>query len=222
MLLLGAAIGVAGTLLSRDQSQARAMLSVQGSPVQPADLVRSSRSGLDAVQMGRKGRPKMPNQYATQQSMQQQQQAPQMPEDGTPIIYLYARSRQGNPWYPVSAMKGDGQTKTLVNGWMNAPFGRNVIRDTLDEGIAKSIFESERRLANLAAEQHRQLNDNKARLQWGFKIMDRDLVAKENAGEIEKRNIVAVNKSMVTKGNFLDRAKALVDRVGGNDQVEAK
>ena len=30
---------------------------------------------------------------------------------GTPVFYLYCRTSPGKPWYPVSAMKGDGQSR---------------------------------------------------------------------------------------------------------------
>ena len=109
--------------------------------------------------------------------------------------------------YPVSAMKGDGQSKGLIQAWLNSPFAKGVFKDRLDEGMARSIFDSERRLADMAVEQYRQLKDFKPRLQWGFKILDADVAAKEAAGDIEKQKIVVVNKSMIAKGGVLDRAK---------------
>ena len=57
-----------------------------------------------------------------------------------------------------------------------------MFKDRLDEGMARSIFDSERRLASMAVEQYRQLKDFKSRLQWGFKILDADVMAKEAAG----------------------------------------
>jgi hypothetical protein len=106
-------------------------------------------------------------------------------------------------------MRGDGQSKGLINAWLNSPFGKGVFKDRLDEGMARSIFDSERRLAEMAVDQYTQLKDYKARLQWGFKILDRDLMAKEESGEIEKQKIVVVNKSML-KGGLLDRAKEML------------
>ena len=59
----------------------------------------------------------MPSNYGTAGSFNAgaQQQAPQAPTDGVPVFYLYCRSAPGKPWYPVSAMKGDGQSKGLIN-----------------------------------------------------------------------------------------------------------
>jgi len=178
----------------------------------------SSASRCTAVHMGRKGRPTMP-----QGSMQGAyasgagQAAPPAPTDGTPVFYLYCRSKPGMPWYPVSAMKGDGQSKGLINAWLNSPFAKGVFKDRLDEGMARSIFDSERRLANMAVEQYAQLKDSKSRLQWGFKIVDQDVMAKEAAGEIEKVKIVAVNKGMLKEG-LLDQAKKAAEGfLGGGD-----
>ena len=72
---------------------------------------------------------------------------------------------------------------------------QDVFKNRLDEGMARSIFDSERRLAEMACQQYAQLKDYKSRLQWGFKILDADVMAKEASGEIEKQKIVAVNKS---------------------------
>ena len=100
----------------------------------------------------------------------------------------------------------DGQSKGLINAWLGSPFAKGVFKDRLDEGMARSIFDSERRLAQMAVEQYTQLKDYKARLQWGFKIMDKDVMAKEAAGEIEEQKIVPVSKSML-KDSPLDQAK---------------
>uniref|UniRef100_A0A6U7JCK4 Uncharacterized protein n=1 Tax=Haptolina brevifila TaxID=156173 RepID=A0A6U7JCK4_9EUKA len=174
----------------------------------PPPAATHARAALSDVIMGRKGRPKMPAGGGMQGAAAQgaQSRAPEAPSDGTPIFYLYCRTSPGKPWYPVSAMKGDGQSRGLVNAWLNSPFAKGVFKDRLDEGMARSIFDSERRLADMACEQYRQLKDNKARLQWGFKVLSKDVMAKEAAGEIEKVKIVPVNKDML-KGGILDQAK---------------
>ena len=166
-----------------------------------------SRSG-PIVAMGRKGRPKMPaggmqGGYAS--GAQQRTNSP--PADGSTVFYLYCRSSPGKPWYPVSAMKGDGQSKGLINAWLGSPFAKQVFKDRLDEGMAKSIFDSERRLAEMAVAQYTQLKDYKSRLQWGFKILDKDVMAKEAAGEIEEVKIVPVSKSMISEGGVLQQAQ---------------
>merc|ERR1719182_743761 len=130
-----------------------------------------------------------------QQGMRQGDVAPMA--DGTTVFYLYCRSGPGKPWYPVSAMKGDAQSKGLITAWLNAPLAKSVFKDRLDEGMARSIFDSERRLASMATEQYQQLKDYQARLQWGFKILDSDVMAKEASGDIEKQKIVTVNKAML-------------------------
>merc|ERR1719201_1809586 len=143
------------------------------------------------------------------------QQTPQAPTDGVPVFYLYCRSGPGKPWYPVSAMMGDGQSKGLINAWINTPVGKQVFKDRLDEGMARSIYDSERRLASMAVEQYRQLKDSQSRLQWGFKILDADIMAKEKSGEIEKQKIVPVSKSMLKEG-ALNQAGAAISNIAGN------
>jgi hypothetical protein len=151
---------------------------------------------------------------------QPQSQAPQPPRDGTPVFYLYCRSGPGKPWYPVSVMKGDGQSKGLVNAWLNSPVAKGVFKDRLDEGMAKSIFESERRLASMAIEQFKQLKNYQSRLQWGFKIISTELMAKEAAGEVEEQKIVPVSRNMIKDG-ILEQAQAAaanfkLPNLGGN------
>lgn len=190
-----------------------AATSRSGSCGQCEVLPRSS-----TITMGRKGRPKMPQGgQAGAYASGAQAQAATPPSDGSTVFYLYCRSAPGKPWYPVSAMKGDAQSKGLISAWLNAPLAKGVFKDRLDEGMARSIFDSERRLAQMAVEQYTQLKDYKARLQWGFKIMDKAVDAKEAAGEIEEQKIVPVSKGMLKDG-LLDQAKNAASGLlgGGN------
>merc|ERR1719353_1776307 len=167
--------------------------------------------------MGRKGRPSMPGggkvpagaMMGAAYGGQMQQQAPEAPVDGMPVFYIYCRTAPGKPWYPVSAFKGDGKAKSLINAWLDSPFAKGLFKDKVEENVARSIFESERRLANLAVEQYRQLEAQKARLQWGYKILDENLDKKEAEGKIEKQKIVPVNQGMVKEG-LLDKAKGML------------
>jgi hypothetical protein len=202
--------------------QARQSLRPLSAGITPSkpDVYHAAAQRSFVVMMGRKGRPQMP-QGMTGQMQQSQYRQPDMPQDGTPIFYLYCRSEPGNPWYPVSAMKGDGQSKSLVTAWLNAPFGKTVLRDRLDEGMARSIFESERRLADMAVTQYRQLKNNKNRLQWGFKTLSTDILAKEAKGEIEKGQIVPVNRGMINKEGLVQQAqKAAQNMFSGNKETE--
>lgn len=151
---------------------------------------------------------------------QTQVRAPDVPSDGTPVFYLYCRTGPGKPWYPVSAMKGDGQSKGLVNAWLNSPLAKGVFKDRLDEGMARSIFDSERRLAEMAVEQYRQLREAKSRLQWGFKAVSKEILVKEASGEIEKVKIVPVNKGMLNNG-LLEQAQAAASGLLGGDGAAA-
>ena len=74
------------------------------------------------VVCGRKGRPKMPGGGGA--FAQPQQRQPEPSPDGMPNFYLYCRSGPGKPWYPVSMMKGDGQSKGLINAWLGSPVAK--------------------------------------------------------------------------------------------------
>ena len=110
-------------------------------------------------------------------------------------------------------MRADAQSKGLIQAWLNAPVGKTVFKDRLDEGMARSIFDSERRLAEMACEQYTQLRDYKARLQYGFKILDQDVERKVQSGDIEKQKIIAVNKGMLTN-DIMSQATAAAGKLG--------
>lgn len=52
--------------------------------------------------------------------------------------------------------------------------GKSVFKDRLDEGIARSIFESERRLTDMARQQYPAIKKIR-QLEWGYKLVDRDV-----------------------------------------------
>jgi len=166
----------------------------------PAQRLRRSSD----IVCGRKGRPDGPKGGAYGAGAQQQ--APTASPDGMPIFYLYCRSGVGKPWYPVSAMKGDGQSKGLINAWLGSPVAKGVFKNRLDSGMAQSIFESERRLASMAVEQYSHMKKIKNSLEWGYKVVDNDVMAKEASGEIEKQKIVPVSRDMIAVG-IVDQAK---------------
>jgi len=202
-------LSISATLLS----SVTGLVPTAATPHAAAAAARCSRAG--PVVLGRKGRPKMPQGMGGAQQMQQG--APSgPPPDGQSVFYLYCRTGPGKPWYPVSAMKGDGQSKGLIQAWLNAPVGKTAFKDRLDEGMARSIYDSERRLASMATEQYRQLKDYQSRLQWGFKIQDADVMAKEASGAIEKQKIVPVSKAMVEKGSVVDQATSAFSGLSEN------
>ena len=125
------------------------------------------------------------------------------------MFYLYCRAERKDLWYPVSAMRGDAQANGLIGAWLNAPLAKQVFRDRLDEGMAKSIFESERQLGEMAVRTHPNLQKWKTRLGWGYKIVSKDVAAKEASGAIEKQKVTPVYKDMV-KESFLDQARKAI------------
>lgn len=148
----------------------------------------------------------MPN--GAMSNPQQQQREPELPPPGQSVFYLYCRTKARVMWYPVSQMKGDGQSKGLVNAWINSPFAKGVFKNRLDAGMARSIFESERRLSEMAKQQYPSLKKAN-QLEWGYKVIDRDVMAKEEAGEIEKQAIIYVTKEMI-EDSLIEKAKKAI------------
>jgi hypothetical protein len=146
----------------------------------------------------------MPQQGQMQQpGMQRNYDAP---PKGQSVFYLYCRTGPGKQWYPVSAMKGDRQSKSLVNAWLGAPLGKDVFKGRLDGSMAKSIFDSERRLSSMAMEQYSVLKKF-PKLQWGYKIVDQDVMVKERDGEIEKQKILQVTRDMAEDKGLVGKAQ---------------
>ena len=133
--------------------------------------------------------------------------------DGTPLFYLFCRTANvPTLWYPVSSMKGDGQSKGLINAWLNSPFGKMAFKNRLDSGMARSIFDSERQLADAAVRTHPALKKMQNSLEWGYKVVDREIMAKEQAGEIEKQKVIHVTRSMIDDG-FINQAGKKWDEI---------
>ena len=65
--------------------------------------------------------------------------------------------------------------------------------------MARSIYDSERRLAGMAVEQYRQLKDSQARLQWGFKVMSQ---------ELERKVAAVAHQLMAEPFKYARRARA--------------
>ena len=103
-------------------------------------------------------------------------------------------------------MNGDAQANGLIGAWLNAPLAKDVFKTRLDEGMAKSIFESERQLGEMAIRAHPSLTKYKNRLGWGYKMVSKDIAKKEASGAIEKQKVTQVFKDMVKEG-WIDQAK---------------
>ena len=51
-----------------------------------------------------------------------------------------------------------------------------MFKNRLDSGMAQSIFESERRLSSMAVEQYSHMKKMKQNLEWGYKIVDNEVM----------------------------------------------
>ena len=92
------------------------------------------------------------------------------------------------------------------------PFGKMAFKNRLDSGMARSIFDSERQLADAAVRTHPALKKMQNSLEWGYKVVDREIMAKEQAGEIEKQKVIHVTRSMIDDG-FINQAGKKWDEI---------
>jgi hypothetical protein len=61
--------------------------------------------------------------------------------DGFPVFTIYARSTVAKIWYPCGSLKGDDRSKALVESWRdNSLFLKDQYKNTLDKGMAKSVY----------------------------------------------------------------------------------
>ena len=63
-----------------------------------------------------------------------------------------------------------------LSGVLVARGRQSVFKNRLDMGMAKSIFDSERRLASLAIEQYGHMKKMKSSLEWGYKVVDNEVM----------------------------------------------
>lgn len=162
------------------------------------------------VHMGRKGGPSR-NQGYMQQQQQVSRQPP--PSDGTPIFYLYVRSGEGRPWYPVSQFNGDATAKALVYGWTGAWVGKGLFKEQLDKSMANSVFQSQRRLTDMACGIYKQLSKNKGQMQFGYKPESTEIKKKVAAGKFEEPGVILVTRDMIKQGWF-QGPKDAMDKLG--------
>ncbi|KAK4529796.1 hypothetical protein CCYA_CCYA02G0653 [Cyanidiococcus yangmingshanensis] len=131
-------------------------------PPRPA---RGRQTGLLALK-AKKGKPNVP--LAPQNDLQ-------VPEDGTPVFAILARSPVSGLWYPLGSMKGDGRAKMLVTA-MRTSWGRKFYGDTLNKGVARSVFgEQGRRMIHAALRKYSALRKYTADdLEYGYRVIAKD------------------------------------------------
>ncbi|KAK4536452.1 hypothetical protein CDCA_CDCA08G2477 [Cyanidium caldarium] len=112
--------------------------------------------------MAKKGKPAMPLRPA----------APELPEDGSPVFAIVVKSPVSGIWYPLVSMKGDNRAKMLVTA-MRTQWGRRLYADTLNKGVARSVFsENGKRAVRRALQRYPQLRKHSYdALQFGFRTM---------------------------------------------------
>mmetsp|Transcript_134053 Transcript_134053/g.231855 ORF Transcript_134053/g.231855 Transcript_134053/m.231855 type:complete len:247 (-) Transcript_134053:76-816(-) len=170
-------------------------------------------SRVTEVYMGSKGGPSRATNYMQRQ--RPQQSLPEAPPDGTPIFFLYVRSGDGKPWYPISQFNGDATAKALIYGWTGAWFANGLFKEQLDKSMANSVFESERRMKDLSVSVYKHLSNNKPRLQFGYKPISTEIKKKVAAGKFADPGIYPVNREMIKKGWFKD-AKDMMNKASNS------
>mmetsp|Transcript_11499 Transcript_11499/g.42932 ORF Transcript_11499/g.42932 Transcript_11499/m.42932 type:complete len:210 (-) Transcript_11499:140-769(-) len=158
-----------------------------------------------SVVVAKKGKPNVPVQFrgaAKQREqmrdfMDQQEQA-QQGDDGVPTFNLFVRSKKAGIWYPCGALKGDARSTALVNAWQGK-FLRGLYKSQLDRGVARSVFEDEKRLIGTVMRSYPQLKASKTSLEFGYKVSVAGI--EETIG---KQEVTLLDKEMM---------KGLIDNV---------
>ena len=110
---------------ARSLTLALVAVSTSALQLQPLVLPSSSRNvaRTAGVDMGRKGRPKMPGGAGMGMmpggQMGQGPKGP--PEDGSSLFYLYCRAERKDLWYPVSVLQSDSQAPTPPTAHRSPP-----------------------------------------------------------------------------------------------------
>jgi hypothetical protein len=141
---------------------------VQSAPASAAGVHRSTalpHRGVIGLQ-AKKGKPNAP--LAPPSELE-------VPEDGTPVFAILARSPVSGLWYPLGTMRGDGRAKMLVNA-MRTSWGRKFYGDTLNKGVARSVFsEQGRRMIHAALHKYSALRKYTADdLEYGYRVIAKD------------------------------------------------
>ena len=129
----------------------------------------------------------------------EQQQMAQGDDDGVPTFNIFVRSQKAKVWYPCGALKGDPKATALVNAWQGN-FLRGLYKSQLDKGVARSIFDGEKRLVGTVLRSDPQLKESKNELEFGYKVSVKGI--EETVG---KQEVTLVTRDML-KG-WLDGVK---------------
>lgn len=171
--------------------------------------------------MGKKGRPG--NGMGVGSGQTSADQTP-VPPDGTPLFFVYVRPGDGMPWLPLTAFRGEGPGKAVVQGWLNAPIFKDQIYNRIDGLIASNIYENELRLRNMAAMSFGRLVKDKSQVQFGYRFDSTDVQKKVAKGDIKKPGVKLINRGMVGAGPVKDLQNFVKDKtgVGSLDDLKEK
>mmetsp|Transcript_13024 Transcript_13024/g.35052 ORF Transcript_13024/g.35052 Transcript_13024/m.35052 type:complete len:184 (+) Transcript_13024:47-598(+) len=100
---------------------------------------------------------------------------PPLPEDGTPVFAIFARTQRAKVWYPVGMVGGDGKAKTLISG-MKSEWGKRLYRGALDKGIAQIVYGKDAaKFLESGMRQYPQLKKYRNELEFGYKVLSTEI-----------------------------------------------
>lgn len=131
------------------------------------------------------------------QPMRQQQQPP-LPDDGSPAFYIFCRNPSGsNVWYPVTALQGDATSRATSDAIKDGKFGSDFMEARMETSIAKAVFAKERELTDTAVRANPALKKYKKDLQWGYKMLTKELMADIQSGKVQSPATKVLAKDMM-------------------------
>ena len=91
--------------------------------------------------------------------------------DGFPVFTVYVRSKTAKVWYPGGSLKGDGRSKSLVESWRdNTLMLKDQYKNSLDGGMAKSIFDDKQKFTSSLVRMYPQLKKSQNDLEFGYTV----------------------------------------------------
>mmetsp|Transcript_12334 Transcript_12334/g.12414 ORF Transcript_12334/g.12414 Transcript_12334/m.12414 type:complete len:205 (+) Transcript_12334:91-705(+) len=113
-----------------------------------------------------------------QRMMQQRQEVTQKMPTDVPLFDIFVRPKSGGIWLPCGSIAGDKRAASICDAW-GSGFMSDMYKNTLDKGVARSVFGQEDQFVKAISENYRLLrNVPKDELEFGYRVNFKGLAEK--------------------------------------------
>ncbi|CEM27586.1 unnamed protein product [Vitrella brassicaformis CCMP3155] len=144
---------------------------------------------------------------------QQQQRDLDDDEVGFQLFVRQKIADQESSWFPAGMLKGDDKARALANSVVNGGFLATQYQNTLNQGVAKSLFssaENQERLKDIAQSQYKL---NRDALEFGYRLEYKAL--EEKLKEEGKENEIIQVTADMQEGAVKKWWEGVTDQVAG-------